>query len=680
MEDTRAHKTTTGGLSGDDRRRYMRALLTDLRALERMLEAGMFERGQVMIGAEQEIFLVDAAYHPTPAVMDMLERVGSQHFTTELGKFQLEMNSDPQPLAGAGLAALEGQINELYGKVWKASEELGIQPVLTGILPTIDKGDLGLDMMTPNPRYMTLNRVMSALRGGPYDVSIKGIDELLVQHDSIMTEACNASFQVHLQISEPERFAHYYNVAQMLAAPVLAAGTNSPSLFGRRLWAETRIALFQQSCDIRPPGSTLREQVARVSFGKDWVKGSVLDIYKENVTRFRALVGTDTYENSLRTLEKGGVPDLKALRLHNGTVYRWNRACYGISPNGKPHLRIELRVLPSGPTIADEVANAALWLGLMCELVATMPDVPSQMEFDHASSNFDAAARDGLSARLTWLGGREVQAQALLLDELLPLAEKGLARAKVNDADAKRYLGIVENRVRTMRTGSRWMLHSLAEMKDKGSPGERLTALVAATIARQNSGRVVAEWDRARLDEAVEKKSSYHKVSQYMTTDLFTVEPDDPVDLVADLMSWERIHHVPVEEAGRLVGLVTARMVMKHFTELAKSGGVPVRVATGHSSTTIMSAGTPVADVMRRELVTVTPETPTLEAIALMRKHRIGCLPVLEHGHLVGIVTEEDFMSIAAELLEEKIGKVDVPAPPRGREQDRDPHRDRSGT
>ncbi len=669
MEDTRAHKTTTGGLSGDERRRYMRALLTDLRALERMLDQGMFERDSVQIGAEQEIFLVDAQYQPTPGAMEMLQRLGAQHFTTELGRFQLEMNADPQPLSGGGLAALESQLVTLYGKVQEACEALGIQPVLTGILPTIDKGDLGLDNMTPNPRYLTLNRVMSALRGGPYDVSIKGLDELLVQHDSIMTEACNASFQVHLQIPEPERFAHYYNVAQMLAGPVLAAGTNSATLFGRRLWAETRIALFQQSCDIRPPGQHLREQVARVSFGKDWVRGSVLDIYKENVSRFRALVGTDTYENALRTLEKGQIPELKALRLHNGTVYRWNRACYGISPNGKPHLRIELRILPSGPTIPDEVANAALWLGLMSELVPTIEDVPSRMEFDQAAANFDAAARDGLGARFSWLDGKDVSAQALLLDELLPLAEKGLARAGVNEVDAKRYLGIVENRVRTMRTGSRWMLHSLAEMKDRGSPGERLTALVAATIARQKSGRVVAEWERARLDEAHEKKSSYHKVSQYMTTDLFTVEPDDPVDLVADLMSWERIRHVPVEESGRLVGLVTARMVMRHFTELAKNGAQPVRMPTpGASSTTMIQPGTPVGDIMRKEIVTVTPETPTLEAISLMRRHRIGCLPVVEQGHIVGIITEEDFMTIAAELLEEKLGKVDVPVePPRSR-------------
>lgn len=669
MEDTRAHKTTTGGLTGDERRRYMRALLTDLRALERMLDANMFERDTVCIGAEQEIFLVDSSYQPTPAAMEMLEKLGPEFFTTELGRFQLEMNASPQTLAGKGLAALEAQLAFQYGRVREACATLGIQPVLTGILPTIDKGDLGLDNMTPNPRYMTLNRVMSGLRGGPYDVSIKGLDELLVQHDSIMTEACNASFQVHLQIPEPERFPHYYNVAQMLAGPVLAAGTNSATLFGRRLWAETRIALFEQSCDIRPPGQHLREQVARVSFGKDWVRGSVLDIYKENVSRFRALVGTDTYENALRQLEKGEVPELKALRLHNGTIYRWNRACYGISPNGKPHLRIELRILPSGPTIADEVANAALWLGLMSELVATIEDVPARMEFDHAAASFDAAAREGLGARLTWLDGREVQAQALLLDELLPLAEKGLARAGVDDADAKRYLGIVENRVRTMRTGSRWMLHSLAEMKDRGSPGERLTALVAATIARQNSGRVVAEWERARLDEAATKKSSYHKVSQYMTTDLFTVEPDDPVDLVADLMGWERIRHVPVEESGRLVGLVTSRMVMRHFTELAKSGAAPVRVTQpGASSTTVIQPGTPVGDIMRRELVTVSPETSTLDAIALMRRHRIGCLPVVERGHIVGIVTEEDFMSIAAELLEEKIGKVDVPLePPRSR-------------
>ncbi len=642
MADTRAHKHIDGELEGEARRKFMRALLTDLRALEKMLADGAFERGVSRIGAEQEIFLVDRAYHPAPGALKILAGVDDPHFTTELGLFNLEMNADPQLFEGKGLARMEAQLASLFDKVRATAEPLGLQAVLTGILPTIGKTDLGLENMVPSPRYQTLNRAMNAARGEAYDFSIKGIDELIVKHDSVMVEACNASFQVHLQLAEPERFAHFYNVAQLLLAPVLAAGTNSPVLFGRRLWAETRIALFEQACDIRTPGLHLRDSVGRVSFGRQWFRGSVVDIYRENITRFRALVGSDLEEDALDALEAGRIPGLGALRLHNGTIYRWNRACYGISENGLPHLRIELRILPSGPSIGDEVANAAFWLGLMTEVAATIEDVPARIEFEHAQANLYAAARDGLGARFTWLDGEEVLAQPLILDQLLPLARAGLERAKVDPEDAVRYLGIIERRVRTMRTGSRWMLQSLAEMKDRGTPGARLTALVAATIARQKTDSVVSDWERARLDENDSARTGNHKVSQYMTTDIFTVQPDDPVELVADLMAWERIRYVPVEDGkGLLLGLISYRAVLRHLTALTKNPSDP------------QAGSVPVSDLMRRELITVTPDTPALEAIALMRRHRIGSLPVLEDGHIVAMLTEEQFVEFASKVLEE---------------------------
>jgi CBS domain-containing protein/gamma-glutamylcysteine synthetase len=646
MDDTRAHKKIDGELSGDARRLFTRALLTDLRALERLVLEDRFERGVSRIGAEQEMFLVDHACHPAPAALKLLERVQDSHFTTELGIFQIEMNADPQPFAGHGLRQMEAQLASLLDKARVACAEMGVEPVLVGILPTIAKSDLGLHNMVPNPRYMTLNRAMNAERGEAYDFSIKGIDELNVQHDSVMVEACNASFQVHLQLDAPERFAHFYNVAQLLLAPTLAIGTNSPVLFGRRLWAETRIALFEQACDIRTPGLHLRDRAARVSFGKQWLRGGVLDIYKENIVRFRALVGTDLGDNALDSLNRGEIPELRALRLHNGTIYRWNRACYGISENGKPHLRIELRILPSGPTIADEVANAAFWLGLMREIGDTVEDIPARMDFDHAQANLYAAARDGLSARFTWFDGEEVLAQPFILDRLLPMAKAGLDRAGVDAADSTRYLGIVEQRVRSLRTGSRWMLQSLAGMKERGSRRERHTALVAATIARQKTDRVVSEWERARLDEAGGAKPGYYRVEQFMTTDIFTVQADDPIELVADLMGWERIRHVPVEDGrGQLVGLVTYRAVMRHLAERAKGAGIAARIAPS----------TPVSEIMRTDIVTVTPETTTLEAISKMRKFRIGCLPVVQDGHIVAMITEEDFLGIASELLSQGI-------------------------
>jgi CBS domain-containing protein len=643
MGDTREHKKVEGELEGESRRRFTQAVLTDLRALERMLQTGMFEVGVPRIGAEQELFLVDREYYPAPGALDVLNAMGDPHVTTELGLFNLELNADPQPFRGQGLSIMEAQLSDLFERVREKCTERDLIPVLLGILPTIRKNDLGMENMVPSPRYLALNRATTAMRGEAYDFAIKGIDELIVKHDSVMVEACNASFQVHLQV-DPDDFARMYNLAQVLTGPVLSVGTNSPILFGKRLWAETRIAVFEQAVDTRQKGLYMRERQARVNFGKRWVQKSVLEIYKEDVARFRTLVGTDLDEDALEALEQGKVPQLKALRLHNGTVYRWNRACYGIGPEGKPHLRIELRCLPSGPTIPDEIANAALWLGLMSELGATMEDVTQHIEFDEAVGNFYAAAREGLGARMTWLDGREVLAQTLVLDELLPLAEKGLARAGVDSVDATRYLGIVEQRARTMRTGSRWALQSFAGMKNRGSLGEKLTALVAATVARQKTGRTVSEWERARLDEIGNARTSYHKVSQYMTTDIFTVQPDDAVELVADLMGWERIRHVPVEDGqGHLVGLVSYRAVLRYFNEREKHGGPS-------------PAAAPVADIMRRDVITITPDTPTLEAISLMRRYRIGCLPVVQDGHLVAIVTEEDFMTIASELLEQKLG------------------------
>jgi CBS domain-containing protein len=643
MEDTRDHKKVEGELEGEVRRQFTRALLGDLRAMEQMIENNQFETGTPRIGAEQEIFLIDRSYGPTDGALKVLEKVNDPHFTTELGLFNLEINLDPQPFSGKGLSNMEAQLQGLMEKTRAACDELDMEPVMVGILPTIRKTDLGLEHMVPSPRYMALNRAMTAARGEAYDFSIKGIDELNVKHDSVMVEACNASFQVHLQV-DPDKFAHMYNIAQLVAAPVLSVGTNSPVLFGKRLWNETRIALFEQAVDTRSPGMHLRETSARVSFGKRWTQKSVLEIFKEDVARFRTLVGTDLDESAIEALARGTIPQLKALRLHNGTVYRWNRACYGIG-DGKPHLRIELRVLPSGPTVVDEIANAAFWLGLMSEFGATAGDVSQRLEFAHAQANLYAAAREGLGARFTWLDDEEVLAQPFVLDKLLPAAESGLARAGIDAVDSAKYLGIIEQRVRTMRTGARWMLQSLNDMKERASPGEKLNALVAATVARQKTGRAVHEWERARLDEVASSKTSYHKVSQYMTTDIFTVQPDDAVELVADLMGWERIRHVPVEDGrGHLVGLVSYRALLRYFADRSK-GGKPAE-----------AGATPVSDIMRTDVQTITPDTPTLEAIRLMRKLRIGCLPVIQDGHLVAIVTEEDFMGIASELLEKQIG------------------------
>jgi CBS domain-containing protein/gamma-glutamylcysteine synthetase len=640
-ETTRSHKEVESINEAEKHREFMRAILNDLNALERMLAGNLFETDKRRIGAEQEMFIIDEQWVPARGAMKMIERLSDSHYTTELGQFQLEANCDPQLFTGDGLSKMQGQLDGLVDKARAAAKEMGWGVVLMGILPTMRKADLGLDNMVPSARYQTLNKICTDLRGGKFDFSIKGLDELILEHDSVMLEACNSSFQVHLQVA-PSEFARLYNLAQVLAGPLMAISANSPIVFGKRLWAETRIALFRQAVDTRSQKSHMRETEARVSFGTRWVQKSVVEIFQEDIARFRTLVGTDLDEDPMAKLDAGQLPLLKALRLHNGTIYRWNRACYGIS-DGKPHLRIENRIMPAGPSVLDEIANAAFWFGMMSELGATQEDVTRKIDFDQAGANFYTAAREGLGAHFVWLDGGDVSARNLVLDRLLPIAEAGLYRQGIVRDDVRKYLTVIEARVKSGRTGARWQFSSWNSLRDRASAGERSNALVAATIERQVTGRPVAEWERARLDEADSQRHNYMRVEQYMTTDLFTVQLQDPVEIVAKLMLWERVRQVPVEDKDhQLLGIITYRAVLRHLTS----------ANPGHAA---------VADLMKKDVVTVGPQTPTIDALRLMRRKRIGCLPVVHDGHLVGIVTEEDFMDIASKLLEHQIGDGTLP-------------------
>ena len=622
------------GSDNESMRAFMRALLEDVRALERMISTdGLFERGVRRIGAEQEMFLVDRGLHPVNRSVPILEKLPRESFTTELGQFNLEANLSPQVLGGKCLSAMEDELETFMGLVRRAATEEGAQVVLTGILPTLEKAHLTLDSMTPIPRFYQLNQVMRELRGGEFRTLIKGLDELQTTHDNVMLEACNTSFQIHFQVA-PEEFAKLYNVAQVATGPVLAAAVNSPVLLRHRLWHETRVALFQQSLDTRSEAHTLRGGRTRVAFGDDWIDDSVLEIFRDDIARFRVLIAAELEESPLKRLEKGEVPELKALRLHNGTVYRWNRPCYGIS-NGHPHLRIENRVLPAGPSVIDELANAAFFFGLMCALADEAGDLRQAMPFDDAKGNFMAAARYGLQARLSWFGGKTYGAEELILDQLLPLARQGLLDHDLDQGDVERYMGVLEERVARGRTGAQWVLDSLEGMEG-ARQDERYRSLTAAMLRHQETGAAVHTWELARVQGTRDIRDSYRTVGQIMSTDLFTVHPEDLIDLAASVMDWEHLRHVPVEDPeGRLVGLVTHRMLLRMVGQGLAGRSISVR------------------EIMRPNPVTVTPSSSTLDAIAKMREAKLGCLPVVEGDKLVGIVTESDFIDVSAKLLDE---------------------------
>jgi CBS domain-containing protein len=618
---------------------YMQALLADLRALAFMLEQDSVESGVRRVGAEQEMFIVDQSLRPAPLAMEVLALAADPRLTTEIARFNLEANLTPQLLNGRCFHLLQRELELVLAQARSAAAEFGADILLAGILPTLRVTDLTLANLTPLSRYRELNRSVTRLHGGPFSIHIKGLDELQLTHSNMMMEACNASFQVHYQV-DPGDFVSSYNIAQAITAPLLAAAVNSPLLFGHRLWQETRLALFQHSTDARSPNQLARSQPTRVGFGEQWLRHSVIELLHDQIARFRPIMVTRPDEEPMQVLARGEIPLLSALRLHNGTVWPWNRACYGVA-NGVAHLRIENRVLPSGPTISDEVANAAFFAGLMLALPAEYGDISKLMDFDDAKANFFAAARNGLGAQFNWVRGQSYAAPALVLEQLLPLARQGLQSAAVAGTDVDRYLGIISERVASGQTGAQWALKSIAATSNRGPRAADQRTLTEAMLKLQKQGNAAHTWPLVKTTAGADWSQSYQTVGQFMTTDLFTVRPDDLIDLAASVMDWRHIRHVPVEdEQGRLVGLITHRALLRLLIR-----------GTQTPNTALLT----VREIMKVDPITVPSTTPTLAALETMRRNRMGCLPVVDQGRLVGIVTSYDFLDASARLFQEQL-------------------------
>ena len=622
---------------------FTQALLADLRALAFMLEEGRIEGGVRRFGAEQEMFLVDRSLRPVPLAVEVLENAGDARLTTEIARFNLEANLTPLVLTGRCFSSLHEELEEVLVKARLAASEFEADVLLAGILPTLRVSDLILANLTPAPRYHELNRAVTGLRREPFSIHIKGLDELQLTHDNMMMESCNTSFQVHFQV-DPSEFVNSYNIAQAITAPVLAAAVNSPLLFGHRLWQETRLALFQHSADARSRTQLVRSQPTRVGFGEQWLKHSVIELLHDQIARFRPIMITRPDEDPFQVLARGEIPLLSALCMHNGTVWPWNRACYGVS-NGIAHLRIENRALPAGPTVIDEIANTAFFLGLMLALPSEYGDISRRMSFDDAKSNFFTAARHGLSAQFNWIDGQSHPASSLILDHLLPLARQGLQSAGVDASDINRYLGVIDERVQSGQTGAQWMLRSLAATEGSGLKDTRYRMLTSTILQRQKEGKPVHTWPIVEATEEDDWRHSYQTIGQFMATDLFTLRPDDLVDLAASVMDWRHIRHVPVEdEQGHLVGLVTHRGLLRLLSRGTQSQSDPLTVR----------------EIMVTNPVTVSSTTPTLEALELMRHNKVGCLPVVDDDQLVGIVTSYDFLDASARLFKEQLTRPDL--------------------
>jgi hypothetical protein len=479
--------------SREDRQRYRQKVRACLDVFARMLAESRFDPERRSFGLEIELNLTDDAGDPAMVNAEALEAIADPDFQTELGQFNVEINVAPRLLGDGVFGELEEAVRGSLNAAEERARTVGAHMMIIGILPTITERHLNAESFSASPRYALLNEQIFAARGEDLQISIAGVERLATFADTIAPEAACTSVQLHQQVA-PEAFAAHWNAAQAIAGVQAAVGANSPFFFGRELWRETRIALFEQATDTRPEELKAQGVRPRVWFGERWIT-SIFDLFEENVRYFPALLPVSEEEDPGEALAAGDVPQLGELRLHNGTVYRWNRPIYDVV-RGQPHLRIENRLLPAGPTVVDTLANAAFYYGLVRVLAEEERPIWSQMSFSAAEENFHAGARDGLEARVYWPGLGEVPVAELVLRRLLPLAYEGLDRWGADPADRDRLLGLIERRCVTLRNGASWQSAAFHRLYDDRRL-ERLDALRQMTVAyreHMHANEPVHEW------------------------------------------------------------------------------------------------------------------------------------------------------------------------------------------
>ncbi len=458
--------------------RFDERLREETARLERLFAEDAFASDGPVVGFELEACLVDAGGDPAPLNAELLERLGDPDAVPELARFDFELNSPPRALVGDVLSRMRRGLDENWAECREAAAAIGARALLVGILPTLRDEDLVPGNMSELRRYRALNEQALRLRGGrPMQLDITGVEHLECEHPDVMLEAAATSFQLHLQVPQATAVRHY-NAAQIVSAPMVAAAANSPYLFGRDLWDETRIPLFEQSVALGGIAAAAQGPLRRVGFGSGYLRASMFECFSENRDHFPVL---------LPVALDAAVDELAHVRLHNGTIWRWNRPIIGFEA-GQPHLRIEHRVLPSGPSSIDLVANAALFFGLVQALADADTPPERQLEFARARDNFYAAARFGLEAQVDWLDGRRHPLAELLREELLPLARRGLEALALDGYDIELYLGVIEARLRSGRNGAVWQRAFVARF------GRDMHTLAEAIIECQARGMPVHEW------------------------------------------------------------------------------------------------------------------------------------------------------------------------------------------
>ena len=478
----------------EDFNRFSDRLRSNLKALDILLARPEFGEGDLSFGAELELYIVDNEARPLPINQEIIAQLNDPQLTLELNRYNLEYNFRPYLLKDCCFSATQQEALAAIEKINKCAKQWDGSVVPIGILPTLQQSDTGYHAMTPLARFKALTQELTEIRGGPFTIAIEGEETLQLAMDDVTLEGANTSFQVHLRVPARE-YADFYNAIQLVTPLVVAMAANSPTLFGHRLWQETRIPLFKQSIDCRPNDS-LHPVPARVNFGNNWIREGAFELFAEAALLYRPILPDYSDEDSVAIAQNGGTPLLHELRLHQGSIWLWNRPVYDPSNGG--HLRIELRSFPAGPTIIDMLANAALAIGLAKLIQPTIRELLPAIPFAYCTANFYRAAQKGMSAELFWPSMKQSQpeyyAVPKILEKMIPQVPEKLGDMGFIEEDFLPLLKVIEERLHTRQTGAQWQLNKLAEFRKGLHKREALTAMLKLYQKNSAANIPVAQW------------------------------------------------------------------------------------------------------------------------------------------------------------------------------------------
>jgi len=470
--------------SEDDFQQFRRGLQAETAELQAWFDGQRFSSAGPVAGYELEAWLIDAQGRPAACNQAFLQRADNPLYTVELAQFNIELNTEPVRIQSDFLSRFEADFQQHWQNCKTVAEGIGCRVLSTGILQTLCNKDLSMDNVSPLLRYQALNeQVLRQRQGKALELNISGHESLKSTHHNVMLEAAATSLQIHLQAPQPLAH-HYYNAAILISAPMVAISANSPYMFGKDLWAETRIPVFEQAVDIGGYHGASQGPIHRVSFGTDYARQSLMECFSENLQHFPVLLPMQ-FESS--------VAQMRHLSLHNGTIWRWNRPLIGFDQDGAAHLRIEHRVIPSGPSVLDNIANMAFFYGLVQYYATQSTPVTELLDFSMARDNFYTSAQHGLENKINWPGCERCNIRHLILHRLLDQAEAGLNSLQLDSGDIEYYLGIIQARAERNQTGSQWQREYVARQ------GRNMGGLLESYYRNQQTGEPVHLWDFANV-------------------------------------------------------------------------------------------------------------------------------------------------------------------------------------